>query len=155
MKNAEPSDRQSVRDECKSNLKEIRDSYRELRTTYQETFKEFRENMRILIQESKGLPVNSAQRDAAISNIESLPDTSEKRDKLRELKQKMSEELREEKKQLREQEKREREELREKHTRSEEHTSDSSHITISYAVFCLKKKMRIPILSLYIYYISS
>ena len=24
--------------------------------------------------------------------------------------------------------------------RSEEHTSDSSHITISYAVFCLKKK---------------
>src|SRR5437773_6647555 len=26
--------------------------------------------------------------------------------------------------------------------RSEEHTSDSSHITISYAVFCLKKKKK-------------
>src|SRR5256885_5314755 len=25
-------------------------------------------------------------------------------------------------------------------TRSEEHTSDSSHLVISYAVFCLKKK---------------
>ena len=30
-------------------------------------------------------------------------------------------------------------------TRSEEHTSDSSHITISYAVFCLKKKKQINI----------
>src|SRR2546430_10935664 len=28
-------------------------------------------------------------------------------------------------------------------TRSEEHTSDSSHSQISYAVFCLKKKNRI------------
>src|SRR5256885_7254249 len=27
--------------------------------------------------------------------------------------------------------------------RSEEHTSDSSHLVISYAVFCLKKKKRI------------
>src|SRR5437773_8274888 len=27
-------------------------------------------------------------------------------------------------------------------TRSEEHTSNSSHITISYAVFCLKKKKK-------------
>src|SRR5207248_6844317 len=27
-------------------------------------------------------------------------------------------------------------------TRSEEHTSDSSHRTISYAVFCLKKKKK-------------
>src|SRR5437870_6712560 len=26
------------------------------------------------------------------------------------------------------------------HNRSEEHTSDSSHVAISYAVFCLKKK---------------
>src|SRR6266446_11010060 len=26
------------------------------------------------------------------------------------------------------------------HTRSEEHTSNSSHLVISYAVFCLKKK---------------
>src|SRR4051812_49495944 len=28
-------------------------------------------------------------------------------------------------------------------TRSEEHTSDSSHMSISYAVFCLKKKTNI------------
>src|SRR5437773_8806259 len=28
------------------------------------------------------------------------------------------------------------------HTRSEEHRLNSSHITISYAVFCLKKKKR-------------
>src|SRR5438876_8987109 len=31
-------------------------------------------------------------------------------------------------------------------TRSEEHTSDSSHPSISYAVFCLKKKKKTPIL---------
>src|SRR2546429_4508521 len=30
-------------------------------------------------------------------------------------------------------------------TRSEEHTSDSSHGYISYAVFCLKKKKKPPI----------
>src|SRR5438067_9879718 len=29
--------------------------------------------------------------------------------------------------------------------RSEEHTSDSSHVSISYAVFCLKKKTTRPI----------
>src|SRR5437588_8781895 len=29
-----------------------------------------------------------------------------------------------------------------KSTRSEEHTSDSSHTVISYAVFCLKKKKK-------------
>src|SRR5690606_41283252 len=28
-------------------------------------------------------------------------------------------------------------------TRSEEHTSDSSHVKISYAVFCLKKKKKL------------
>src|SRR6201982_4239790 len=31
--------------------------------------------------------------------------------------------------------------------RSEEHTSDSSHMSISYAVFCLKKKTRLVIAS--------
>src|SRR5690242_21477057 len=30
-------------------------------------------------------------------------------------------------------------------TRSEEHTSNSSHMSISYAVFCLKKKTQIGI----------
>src|SRR5437773_7722194 len=30
-------------------------------------------------------------------------------------------------------------------SRSEEHTSESSHITISYAVFCLKKKITLEI----------
>src|SRR5207249_9730015 len=28
------------------------------------------------------------------------------------------------------------------HVRSEEHTSESSHVSISYAVFCLKKKIK-------------
>src|SRR5438874_11260944 len=32
--------------------------------------------------------------------------------------------------------------LRELEQRSEEHTSDSSHVEISYAVFCLKKKKK-------------
>src|SRR5438445_3293491 len=33
-------------------------------------------------------------------------------------------------------------------SRSEEHTSDSSHANISYAVFCLKKKITKPTLTL-------
>src|SRR5438874_7050742 len=31
-----------------------------------------------------------------------------------------------------------------RNVRSEEHTSDSSHVEISYAVFCLKKKKNTP-----------
>ncbi|MBI1663156.1 MAG: hypothetical protein IS860_06655 [Nitrosopumilus sp.] len=113
MRNAEPSERQSVREECKSDLQDIRDSYKELRETYQAAFKEFRENMRVFIQESKGLPVSSAQRDAAIANIESLPDNVQKREHVKELHQKMDEQLREDAQQLREEQKRERDAQRE------------------------------------------
>ena len=72
MRNTEPSERQSVREQCRTNLEEIRESYKTLRETYREAFKEFRENMKVFIQESKGLPINSAERDEAIANIESL-----------------------------------------------------------------------------------
>lgn len=113
MRNAEPSERKSVREECKSNLEEIRESYKTLRETYRETFKEFRENMMVFIQESKGLPIDSTERDAAIANIEFLSDSSEKRELLRELQQKMNEQIREDSQKLREQEKREREIIRE------------------------------------------
>src|SRR5690625_6968588 len=34
--------------------------------------------------------------------------------------------------------------------RSEEHTSDSSHVAISYAVFCLKKKMNIALVLIHV-----
>jgi len=50
MRNADPLERQDVKQECKTNLKLIQDSYKDLRETYHETFKEFRENMKIIIK---------------------------------------------------------------------------------------------------------
>ncbi len=108
-----PSERQDVRQECKDNLKDIRDSYKDLRETYHETFKQFRENMKILIKESKGLEINQEEKAAALANIESLSQNEDKREKIKELQQKMREEIKEEKKQLREQMKKEREISRE------------------------------------------
>ncbi|MCH7648602.1 MAG: hypothetical protein IIA83_08355, partial [Thaumarchaeota archaeon] len=113
MKNAEPSERQSVREECRSNLDAIKESYKSLRETYRETYKAFREDMKVFIQEYKGLPIDDSTRAAAIASIESLPDNAEKRELLRELQQKMNEEVREDKHKLREQMKKEREIARE------------------------------------------
>ena len=113
MRNTEPSERNSVKEKCKSDLKEIREAYKALRETYRETFKEFRENMKIFIQEYKGLPITPAQRNEAISNIESISDNSDKKEKLRELKQKIADQIREDKQKLREDKKLERETIRE------------------------------------------
>lgn len=123
MANAEPSERESVRDTCKSNLDDIRESYKLLRETYREAFLIFKENMKIFIAESRGLPIDSTQRDAAIANIKALDEGSEKRELLRELKQKMNEQIREDAQKQREQEKREREIAREelKAEKKEEH----------------------------------
>lgn len=120
MKNTKPSERKSVIKQCRINLDEIRESYKSLREIYHETFKEFRENINVFIQESKGLPIDSAQRDAAITNIKSLSDSPEKR----ELQQKMDEQIREDKQKLREQEKKEREITREKQKTEKETLKD-------------------------------
>ncbi len=109
VRNAEPSERKSIIEQCRTSLDEIRESYKSLREIYHETFKEFRESIKVFIQESKGLPVDPAQRDAAIANITSLSDSHEKRELLKELQQKMDEQTREDKQKLREQEKKERE----------------------------------------------
>jgi len=107
--NAEPSDRQSAREQCKSNLKDIKESYKSLRETYRETFKQFRDDMRILIKESRGLQINEGEKSAALANIDSLSKNEDKREKIKELQQKMREETKAEKKQLREQMKKDRE----------------------------------------------
>ena len=122
MANAEPSERESVRDKCKSNLEDIRESYKLLREIYREAFLLFKENMKVFIAESRGLPIDSSQRDAAIANIKALDDGPEKRE-LRELKQKMNEQIHEDAQKQREQEKREREIAREelKAEKKEEH----------------------------------
>jgi hypothetical protein len=124
MRNAEPLERELVREQCKANLEKIRESYKLFRETYREAFKEFRENMKVFIQESKGLPIDSSQRDAAIANIESLSDSPEKREMLRELQQKMDEEIRKEKQKLREEQKREREAEREARENSDDESQD-------------------------------
>ncbi len=112
MANAEPSERESVRDTCKSNLEDIRESYKLLREIYREAFLLFKENMKVFIAESRGLPIDSSQRDVAIANIKALDKGPEKQE-LRELKQKMNEQIREDAQKQREQEKKEREIARE------------------------------------------
>lgn len=120
VRNAEPSERESVRELCRDTLDEIRESYKSLREIYQETFKEFRENIKVFIRESKGLPIDPTQRDVAISNIKSLSDNPEKRELIRELQQKMTEQIREDKQKVREQDKKEREIMREKQENTRE-----------------------------------
>jgi len=107
--NAEPSDRQSAREQCKSNLKDIKESYKSLRETYRETFKQFRDDMRIFIKESRGLQINEGEKSAALANIDSLSKNEDKREKIKELQQKMREETTAEKKLLRENMKKDRE----------------------------------------------
>jgi len=109
MQNAEPSDRKSVREDCKSNLKDIRESYKSLRETYRETYKAFGENMKVFVQESKGLPIDDSTRDAAIANIESSSDS----DEYTELQQNIEEEVTVDKHELRKQMKKDRKIVRE------------------------------------------
>ncbi|MCH8915264.1 MAG: hypothetical protein IIA82_05415, partial [Thaumarchaeota archaeon] len=113
MRDALPSERQDVRQDCRDNLNAIRDSYKVLRQTYKDTFKEFRENMKVLIKESRGQEINQAEKAAALANIESLSQNEDKREKIKELQQQMREETKKEKKELREQMKKDREIARE------------------------------------------
>jgi len=111
--NAVPSDRQSVREQCKSDLKEIRDSYKDLRQTYHDMFKAFRDDLKILIKEYKGLEINEGEKAAALANIDSLSQNEDKEEYIKELQQKMKKETKAETKQLREQMKKDREIARE------------------------------------------
>jgi len=109
MQNAEPSERKSVREDCKFNLKDIRESYKSLRETYSETYKAFGEDMKVFVQESKGLPIDDSTRDAAIANIESSSDSDENT----ELQQNIEEEITVDKNELRKQMKKDRKIARE------------------------------------------
>ena len=64
---------------------------------YDDTFKTFRDEMKILIKESKGLQINEDEKSAALANIESLSQNEDKREKIKELQQKMKEETKAEK----------------------------------------------------------
>ena len=108
---ANPSEREAIRDQCKSDLNDIGESYRSLRETYRETFLTFKENIKVLIAEAKGLPVGSGEIKAAISNIQSVSD-DDKQDLLKELRKKIKEEIKEESHNLRDLEKKERETAR-------------------------------------------
>jgi len=110
---AEPTEREAIRQKCKSDLDGINESYRSIRETYRETFLTFKENMKVLIAEAKGLPVTTGEINAAISNIQSIFDDVDKQEVLRELRKKINEEIKEVAQKLRELEKKERELARE------------------------------------------
>ncbi|MBL7002317.1 MAG: hypothetical protein ISR80_06150, partial [Nitrosopumilus sp.] len=111
-RNAESS-KYDVEEQCKLDLKAIRDSYKELRQVYRDTFKEFRDYMKILIIEVKGLEIDESKKAAAFVNMESSSKNKDKRENIMELLQKMNEETSNEKKQLQKQLKEERDTARE------------------------------------------
>ena len=69
MMEAEPSERSQVRQDCRSNLDEIRESYRDIRGIFQETFVEFRESIEVLRDDVQGDQVSDEDRQAAIDDI--------------------------------------------------------------------------------------
>lgn len=69
MMNAEPSERSQVRQDCRENLNEIRDSYRDVRVLFQGIFKEFRQSIDVLRADAHGQPVSNEDRQSAIDDI--------------------------------------------------------------------------------------
>ncbi|HSB83921.1 MAG TPA: hypothetical protein VLD64_05485 [Nitrosarchaeum sp.] len=68
--NANPSDVAQVREDCRKNLDEIRDSYKEVRATFHDTFKEFRDNIKILQEDAKGHKHSDSDIQDAIKHIQ-------------------------------------------------------------------------------------
>jgi len=68
--NANPSDVAQVREDCRKNLNEIRDSYKEVRATFHDTFKEFRDNIKILQEDAKGHKHSDSDIQDAIKHIQ-------------------------------------------------------------------------------------
>lgn len=68
--NANPSDVAQVREDCRKNLDEIRDSYKEIRATFHDTFKEFRDNIKILQEDAKGHKHSDLDIQDAIKHIQ-------------------------------------------------------------------------------------
>ena len=67
--NAEASERAQVRQDCRANLDEIRESYKDIRVLFHETFKEFRESIKVLRADALGQPISDEERKAAINDI--------------------------------------------------------------------------------------
>ncbi len=110
---AEPSEREAVREDCRTELEKIKESYKSIRETYRDTFLVFKESMKVLIAVAKGVSIDEDEINEAILEIESLADVAEKRELLKELRKQILEEIREEAHQLREIAKKERELVRE------------------------------------------
>jgi len=67
--NAEPSERSQIRQDCRTNLDEIRESYKDIRVLFHETFKEFRESVKVLRADAHGQSVSDEELQAAIDDI--------------------------------------------------------------------------------------
>lgn len=124
IRNASPEERQNIRVQCREDLNDVRESYQELRRTYHEVFREFRDNIRILVQEARGVSVSDSDAAAAIAEINRRAQRDEFRDRMQEIRMEIKKELREEIKELREQMKEEREQMREEMQRIREASED-------------------------------
>ena len=69
LMNAEASERAQVRQDCRANLDEIRETYKDIRVLFHETFKEFRESIKVLRADALGQPISDEERKAAINDI--------------------------------------------------------------------------------------
>jgi len=71
-------DRASIKETCKTKLKEIREKYKTQREEYTKLFKEYRNEMKALIKEAKGQTISEEQKEEAMNNLDKIKETHEK-----------------------------------------------------------------------------
>ena len=102
---AAPEEIEDIKKQCREHLDQIKESYQQLRRTYHDVFKEFRTEVKTIIQD----PSNTG----VIRTLDSLMQQDEVKQRIHDLRIQMQEELNGEIKDLREQMKKERETIRE------------------------------------------
>ncbi|MGQ0795389.1 MAG: hypothetical protein ACT4N5_04300 [Nitrosopumilaceae archaeon] len=79
LKNADDKEEgASIKETCKTKLKEIREKYRDQREEYRKLFKEYRDEMKTLIKEARGQKVSTEQKEKAMDNLDKIKETHEK-----------------------------------------------------------------------------
>ncbi|GFN40574.1 MAG: hypothetical exported protein [Marine Group I thaumarchaeote] len=71
-KNADPSNREQVKLDCRATLDSIKEFYKETRQLFRDTFKEFKAESLILIKEARGHDISESAKQNAIDRINGL-----------------------------------------------------------------------------------
>ena len=69
LKNSPPETKDQTRQDCRTQLDEIKRSYKEIRNTFRDAFHEFHDDMKVLIDDAKGKHISDSQRQNAFFKI--------------------------------------------------------------------------------------